>query len=198
LQAKVDILQNETLHATEAWRANRESVYADIFIHCAQGLGQSTALSLPQRVAVARAAHPTDFRVQLGSLLRQQLDAGERTESHDIAALADCLAHYFAQSQALLDIGLEIQESINRLLGRAPALWAFSAADLDVHVLLQGSEARRLPHLLEELEDLLGFKAVVTRSGVSLHPGSTLHRPVHDACTRLPEFADMVLADTRA
>jgi hypothetical protein len=200
LQAKIDILQNETLHATEAWRANRESVYADIFLHCAQGLGQSAEVGLAQRTAAARDAHPAAFQLQLGRLLRQQLGDGDQSESHDIDRLVDCLSHYFLQSQALLGIAVDIQESINVLLGRANALWAFSAADLDVHVLLQGNEARRLPHLLDELEALLGFKAVVSRDSVSLHPSrhSTLQRPVPAVRTRPPAFADMVLADTRA
>ncbi|RFO96626.1 hypothetical protein DIC66_11405 [Rhodoferax lacus] len=195
LQDKVDILKNETLHATEAWRANREQVYADIFVHCAQGLGQPAQHSLPELVK-ARQASPVALRQQLRALLRAQFSPGQQAVSPGVEALTDCLAHYFLQSQALLAIAVDIQADINALLQRAPALWAFSAADLDVHVLLQGSEARHLPHLLDELENLLGFKAVVSRESISLF--SSIPVRSHASCARPPQFADMVLADTRA
>jgi hypothetical protein len=113
-----------------------------------------------------------------------------------VAALADCLAQYFLQSQALLGVAEGIQGAINVLLQRPQAKRPFSAADIDVHVLLQGSEARRLPHLLDELQALLGFGAQVTREGIALH--ATPHHPVPPTGTRSPEFADMVSADTRA
>jgi hypothetical protein len=196
LQAKIDILKNETLHATEAWRANRESVYADIFTHCAQGLGQSVEHSLAQRIAAARCVPPATLKTQLRAYLQPRFGVAGAAHNAQVEQLVDCLAHYFLQSQGVLAIAVGIQESINALLQRAPALWAFTAADLDVHVLLQGNEARRLPHLLDELESLLGFKAVVSRDCISIHP-PTPDR-AQDTCTRPPEFADMGLADNRA
>jgi hypothetical protein len=114
----------------------------------------------------------------------------------DLEKLVDCLAHFFLQSQALLGVALEVQDAINALLQRAPAQRVFTAADLDVHVLLQGSEARRLPHLLDELESLLGFQAVVTRDGVHIHRPQ--HLRTQTACARPPEFADTGSADNRA
>jgi hypothetical protein len=195
LQAKAEILTNETLHATEAWRSNRESVYADIYTHCAQGLGQGSGHSLAQRVA-AGSADDLALRARLRALLQAQLGQADGSALADLDTLADCLAHFFRRSQALLGIALEVQDAINALLQRAPAQKAFGAADLDVHVLLQGSEARRLPHLLDELEDLLGFHAVVTREGVQLHRPQ--HHCVPAAGTQSPEFADTGSADQRA
>jgi hypothetical protein len=201
LQAKAEILQNETLHATEAWRANREAVYADIYAHCALGLGLPGEHSLPLRVAVTAATRSSPgevagLKTQLRDLLQTQFDATDGSAAADIEKLVDCLAHFFLQSQALLGVALEVQGAINALLQRAPAQRTFTAADLDVHVLLQGSEARRLPHLLDELESLLGFQAVVTRDGVTIN--SPQHLRTQTACARPTEFADTGSADSRA
>jgi hypothetical protein len=196
LQAKVEILKNETLHATEAWRSNRESVYADIYAHCAQGVGQADARSLPERVAAARTTQPVSLEVQLRGLLQAQFALGDGSADADVNKLVTCLSQFFLQSQAVLGIALEVQDTINTLLQRAPAQRVFTAADLDVHVLLQGSEARRLPHLLDELENLLGFRAVVSRDGVQIH--TSQHHRVPVAGTRSPEFADTGSADNRA
>ena len=196
LQAKAEILKNETLHATEAWRSNRESVYADIYVHCAKGLGQGDALSLAQRLATAQSTEPLVLQAQLRGLLQLQFGPVGGSVASDLEQLVQCLSHFFLQSQALLGVALEVQDAINRLLQRAPAKRAFTVADLDVHMLLQGSEARRLPHLLDELETLLGFRAVVTRDGVVLH--GPQHHPVPAAGMRSPEFADTGSADNRA
>ncbi len=194
LQAKVEILKNETLHATEAWRSNRESVYADIYAHCALGLGQVDARSLPQRVAAASTTQPVLLQAQLRRLLQAQFQQVDGDT--DVEQLVTCLAHFFLQSQAVLGIALEVQDAINSLLHRAPAKRVFTAADLDVHVLLQGSEARRLPHLLDELESLLGFRAVVSRDGVQINVPQHHRAPVSGS--RCPEFADTGSADNRA
>jgi hypothetical protein len=202
LQEKADILKNQSLHATEAWRSNRESVYADIYLHCAHGLGHTHSPSLPQRLAATPTADPLALRLQLQVLLQARFGSASALAGSagaadaDVAALADCLAQYFLQSQALLGVAEDIQGAINVLLQRPQAKRPFSAADIDVHVLLQGSEARRLPHLLDELQALLGFGAQVTREGIALH--ATPHHPVPPTGTRSPEFADMVSADTRA
>jgi hypothetical protein len=196
LQAKAEVLKNETLHATEAWRSNRESVYADIYAHCAQGLGQVDAPSLAQRLATAKSTEPFVLQAQLRGLLQQRFGLCEGSGAADMEPLVQCLSQFFLQSQALLGVALEVQDSINSLLQRAPAQRVFTVADLDVHMLLQGSEARRLPHLLDELESLLGFHAVVSRDGVALRGPQHHHAPV--AGTGSPEFADTGLADNRA
>ena len=195
LQAKADILKNETLHATEAWRANRERVYDDIYVHCAQGLGRPVGHSLAERIAAHTPPQAASLRAQLRRLLRRQFAVPDWVHCADTESLAETLAAYLLHAQAVLDIAVGIQDQINVLLGRAPAVWAFSAADLDVHMLLQGQEARRLPHLLDELEQLLGFRAVVSRNSISIH---TPHEPQPPQGCRLPPFADMVSADTRA
>lgn len=196
LHAKAEILKNETLHATEAWRTNRESVYADIFAHCAEGLSDNAEPGLSQRVAEAMATEPAELKSRLRSALQTQFSARDSGAGSDLEKLVDCLANFLLQSQALLVIAMQVQGAINTLLQRAPAQRVFTAADVDVHVLLQGSEARRLPHLLDELESLLGFRAVVTSDSITIK--SSQHHRAQAVCARSPEFANIGLADTRA
>lgn len=196
VQAKADILKNETLHATEAWRSNRESVYADIYAHCAEGLGHADSQSLAQRVAAVSTTRPFALQAQLRGMMQMQFGQAEGGGAADMEKLVQCLSHFFLQSQALLDVALQVQDRINTLLQRAPAKKEFTAADLDVHMLLQGNEARRLPHLLEELENLLGFRAVVSRHGVTID--APQHHHGQAACPWSPEFAGTGSADNRA
>ena len=193
LAAKSRILATETLHATEAWRANREQVYAAIYAHCAHGLGESLAPGLSQRIAELSTA-PTDaLKAQLDSVLRPHFGVAEWVYCGGIDSLAQCLADYFLHSQAVLEISEGLQERINALLQRAPAPSAFTASDVDVHMRLQGAAARRLPHLFDALPDLLGLSVEVTRHGVTVHP------PVGrepQAASGFTPFADTVLANS--
>ena len=210
LRQKADILKNRTLHATEEWRANREKVYADIYAHCAAGLRQACGAdappatlsapipvlpALPQRIAQALPQDTAPLRKHLQVLIARHLQAGE-TQQHHTAQLADCLSDFFHPAQAVLGLAMEVQNRINALLERPAADRAFTLADIDVHVLLQGNEARRLPHLLDTLEDLLGVRAQVTPAGIDIQPPPLRHGL--DSSPRPPEFAGIGPADTRA
>jgi hypothetical protein len=171
LRAKLAILQNETFHATEAWRANREQVYADIHAKCAAGLGDPVRQPLFERLAGRSTPAHQAVTEQLRGLLRRRCcarpdDAGDAAGGVDL--LVECLMHCFVRTQETLCLASEIQGRINTLVGRPEPTRLFSAADSDIHVLLQGDEARKLPHLLDELEQLLGFRAEITREGVVL------------------------------
>jgi hypothetical protein len=73
-----------------------------------------------------------------------------------IESVVACVMEFLVQEQAILRVACATQANINALLGRARPTRAFGSADVDVHNLLQGSESRRLPYLLDELEDFLG------------------------------------------
>ncbi len=194
LQEKINILKHQTLHATEAWRTNREQVYADIDAHCAAGLNMPEPSPLSERIQEAMASDGLALHLpmQLRGLISEHLASPPGDPG--VTELAQQLAYFLRQARAVIHIAVEIQHHINCLLGRKPAQRAFTVADVDVHVVLQGHEARRLPHLLKALEALLGFTATVTPAGVLVTP---YHREP-PTCSRRPEFADMVLADNRA
>ena len=98
-------------------------------------------------------------------------------DDHDAEQLLQCLMNYFLQAQAVLGLACDIQQNINSLLQRPAPLRPFRAADTDVHVLLQGNEARRLPHLLDELESLLGFRVEITRDKIEITDPAAAARP---------------------
>ncbi|MEJ8834908.1 hypothetical protein [Ramlibacter sp. AN1133] len=161
LREKMEVLRNETHHATEEWRLNRERVYADIYEQCAFGLGDPVRQALSERIS----GRLTEQHRATTETLRANLQrhfGGEGTESSSVDWLVDTLMHFFVRTQQALALATETQQRINTLLGRQQPQRPFSATDVDIHVLLQADEARRLPHLLDELERLLGFRVAIT------------------------------------
>jgi hypothetical protein len=199
LQEKMDILKNQTLHATEEWRINRENVYADIDEHCRAGLGLAPQAGLAQRIKQGMGSDAVCIEAQLQVHIARHLHMAADTRDANVLALAQCLSHFFRQARAVLNIATGVQNEINRLLGRAPANRDFTLADMDVHVILQGSEARRLPHLLDALQTLLGFTAAITKDAIRISAATALpHNESVQSCTRSPKFAGIGPADTRA
>jgi hypothetical protein len=105
-------------------------------------------------------------KTKLRALLRQRLCADPLECVAEIEAVLDCLMDFFVKAQSILVVACGVQSRINALLGRAQPAREFSAADIDIHVVLQGNEARRLPYLTNELESLLGFGVSVTRDAI--------------------------------
>ena len=62
---------------------------------------------------------------------------------------------FLLREQAVLRTATTVQTDINRLLGREQPKRAISAADINVHNLMQGFDPERLPYLIDELERLL-------------------------------------------
>jgi hypothetical protein len=162
LQDKTDVLQKETFHATEEWRANRERVYGDIFAQCAAGLGDPVRQPLAHRVAGRLGEEHRAAAETLRAVLHERCTAGDGSDQGGVDWLVETLMHSFVRTQEILCLAGDVQRRINDLLGRPQPTRPFTATDVDVHVLLQADEARRLPHLLDELERLLGFHVVIT------------------------------------
>jgi hypothetical protein len=178
LREKAEMLRNETFHATEEWRANRERVYADIYQQCAVGLGDPVRQSLPERVSGRLSDIHRAPAEALRAILQQRLgDGSDDGAASSVDWLVDTLMHFFVRTQQTLALATETQQRINALLGRAQPQRPFSAIDVDIHVLLQAEEARRLPHLLDELERLLGFSVAITADTLEIseatRPGPT-------------------------
>jgi hypothetical protein len=168
LQGWMAILQNETMHASEAWRVNREVVYADIYAQCALGLGQPTGRTLPELFTPVPGAEDAALAGQLRTHLQRQLPGAGDAHDRAIEGLLNCLMQYFSRTQAVLRVACDVQARINTLLGRAAPAVPFNANDVDIHVGLRGDEVRRLPYLLKELEALLGFSAAITRDSIEI------------------------------
>jgi hypothetical protein len=74
---------------------------------------------------------------------------------------------YFRQEQAIVRAACEIQQRINRILGRTPPTRPFTASDIDIYNQMQGDVAR-LPYLVDELEEVLGLHIVVTHDTIEI------------------------------
>jgi hypothetical protein len=168
LQGWMEILQNETMHASEAWRVNREVVYADIYAQCARGLGQPAGKTLPELFTPVPSAEDAALTRELRARLRRKLPGVGDAYDRAIESLLNCLMQYFLRTQAVLRVACDVQARINTLLGRAAPAVPFNANDVDIHVGLRGDEVRRLPYLLKQLEALLGFSADITRDRIEI------------------------------
>jgi hypothetical protein len=172
LQGWMEILQNETMHANEAWRANREVVYADIYAQCARGLGQPAGKTLPELFAPMPSAEDAALASQLRSHLQRQLPGTGNAHDRAIEGLQNCLLQYFLRTQAVLRVACDVQARINTLLGRAAPAVPFNANDVDIHVALRGDDARRLPYLPKQLQTLLGLSAAITQESIEITDAS--------------------------
>lgn len=186
LQAHADSVQRSTFLAQEAWRADREQVYADMYARCGQGLGQAVdGATLPQ--ALQHAGHQ-GLAARIAAQLRLRL--GD-THPQALAALGQALVDFILREQAVLRLATSVQARINTLLGRMPPTRPFDSADIDIHNQLQGALSRRLPYLLDELEALFGMAVTLDADAIHIHTRD-------GNAPRAPESAGMGLAETRA
>ena len=169
LQTHLHVLKTQTHHATEAWRVTREQAYSDIYKHCALGLGlPPEEKTLTERIApVLEARHVPVFE-QLRTILHQHFCTIDATNNPDIESLLTCLMNYFLQVQAILRLACETQQHINKLLGRTFPKQPIDAADIDIHNLLQGREARKIPYLVNELEEIFKLSIAITKDNIEI------------------------------
>jgi hypothetical protein len=154
--------------AVEAWRADREHVYADMYDGCGRGLAaHRPAGRLRELIAPAPSPDHAAVEAALRDALRRRLRVGEADAAY-LERLLGCLMDYAVRTQAILREASATQACINRLLGRTPPARPFGAADMDVHGLLQGAEARRLPYLLDELAAALGIRFAIDPQRIEL------------------------------
>jgi hypothetical protein len=168
LNAWMEVLQNETMHASEAWRVNREVVYADIYAQCASGLGKPAGKTLPELFMPVPSARHASLTGQLRNHLQHRLPGAGSAHERAIEGLLDCLLQYFLRTRAVLQVACDVQARINTHLGRTAPAVPFNANDVDIHIGLRGDDERRLPYLLKQLEALLGFSATITRDSVEI------------------------------
>jgi hypothetical protein len=166
LHGRMETLRNESLHATEEWRVNRERVYAHIYEASAGGLGVTSGETLEERLSPVDGAAHAQVASRLRAILSSRLGGGATHAG--VESIVACLASYFVRAKAILALACEIQDRINALVGRAAPSRPFNAKDIDIHVLLQGDEARRLPYLINELEPLLGLRVEITKDVIEI------------------------------
>ena len=170
----LDHVKQNTLLGSEEWRVDRERVYADMYDQCGRGLqGECFAADLRAELALISSADQDAVADELhGILLRRLRPIGARATAL-VRELSTCIMDFLVREQAVLRTASAVQAKINRLLGRTPPERLFSAADIDVHNLLLGVESRRLPYLIDELEQLFGIGIVLDPDSISISQRAT-------------------------
>jgi hypothetical protein len=168
MKAHLGNLKQTPYLATEAWRADREKVYADMYARCGAGVSSRQAVGrLQDLIAPCGSAELSALEARLRDVLKRRLACSARHDRH-VEALAHLVWTFVAQTQSILREASATQAHINSLLGRQPPVRPFTAADMDIHNLLQGSESRRLPFLLDELAAALGIHFEIDRHRIEL------------------------------
>ena len=153
---------------TEEQRASRERVYAEMYAQCGNGLGTaSSGDTLFGRITPVGAAHHAGATDRLRAVLQQRFGAIAAPDGPAFAGVVDVLMDYLRQEQAIVRAASEIQARINRLLGRTPPMRPFTASDVALYYRLQ-EVGRRLPYLVDELEEALGLRVVVSGDAIDI------------------------------
>ena len=168
LQGHLQQMRTATYLATEAWRVEREQVYADMYEQCGRGLAQQVPLvPLPEQIAFRQVPEHAALQARIEALLARSLAGADANAAH-VAALAARLTEHVVQEQAVFRVASATQAQINALLGRPAPARPFGSVEVDTHNLLQGSESRRLPYLLDEVEEGLGIRFVVDAQRIDI------------------------------
>ncbi len=186
LEAQIQRMRTRTYLATENWRAHREMAYADMYRQCAHGLraGGKNAPHSDRELGAMLADLPSADEavyLQLVDVIQNVFGTDSSSGGAGIKKLAIALLSYFRQNQAILRIASDTQILLNGLLGRELPIRRFTAADIDIHNLLQQMEERTLPYLLDEIQDLLRVDISIDRDQIHI-----AHR-THDAAANFPQ-----------
>jgi hypothetical protein len=167
-QQSARFLRTATHLGTEEQRASPERVYADMYAQCASGLGTaSSGATLSERLTPIDAAQHAGATNRLRAVLQQRFGGLAAPNGPALAEVVVALMDYLRQEQAIVRAASEIQERINRLLGRTPPTRPFTASDVALYFRLQ-DVGRRLPYLVDELEEELGLRVVVSRDAIDI------------------------------
>jgi hypothetical protein len=156
-------LTTVTYHATEELRLARESTYSVLYAECNEALNRQI-ITISERTSV----NPEEANA-LSQKLNEKLKKALKVEGQALQGLSEILAAYLLKTCALLDIACEAQQRVNEYLGRTQPKRDFQATDLDIHLLLQGLEARRVPQLIDELKSVVGIEVEVTKDRVKVN-----------------------------
>jgi hypothetical protein len=171
LREKNDSMVAGTFLAKEQWRADRQHVYEDMYVQCAAGLRNGAApVSLSEQIAPDRLPRPLQTEQQLRVILQRHFEFAANAGSTHLNDLVACLMDYVTQEQAILRVACATQRHINALLGRTPPARPFTAREIDIHLQLQGVEARktRLPYLIDELQEIFGIRMTIDKDHIEI------------------------------
>jgi hypothetical protein len=166
----VQRLRTSTHLATEAWRADREFVYGDMY---AQAERTRTGQWPAQPLQTLLAPRPTMASEPAAQALLAAIHrhfgppASAAQHEHRVQWLS-CLLQMAGQAHAVVRTACAVQAQTNRLLGRSTPAHRFTVADIDIYVQLVGMTDGRVPFLPAELERVFGFELDIDADGVRI------------------------------
>jgi hypothetical protein len=183
LERSLIFLRTLTRQNTEERRLKREQVYTEMYARSANALHTAGSSfhqeTLEDRIAAVPVGNDVEVGARLETLLKERFLGIEGADDAAIARMTAVLMDYFRREQAIVRASDEIQQHINRLLGRERPSRALTGSDLAIHYrLLESvytaehleSAGGRLPYLVDELEDQLQLRIVVTGEAIDISP----------------------------
>lgn len=168
LHAHIEKIKHSSYLATETWRTQREYAYADMYQQCDRGVrGLTVGESLQTRWKSEQKPFDENVRQIVRAAIRQLLGDASAIERYAEKLLLSIVS-FLQTAQISMRIGLDVQRDINALLQRAQPRQTFEAHDIDLHNQLQGQSERRVPYLVDELEEILGLRIYVDRHRVKV------------------------------
>ena len=144
-----------------------------MYAQCGLGLRRlQRAASLSDQLAPRRGAGFAETERQLRNALTRFFEQAAVPGDAHFESFVACLLDYMAREQAILRVACAVQKNINTLLGRVAPQRPFSAADIDIHVQLQGREARPVPNLGDVLQQLLGVRMRILGDSIEIAQGA--------------------------
>jgi hypothetical protein len=170
MRIRGEALRASPLLAQEDWRSSRDDMYTDMYDQCGRGVtNTASAVGLAVLLAPARTSLDRQTEAKLQDILRSRFERVRGTGDALVLDLSDCIMEFLLRAQAMLRTAIAAQNDISRLLGREQPSRALSAADLNVHNLMQGDDATRQPYLIDELENLLGIAIELDAGGLAIN-----------------------------
>ena len=165
--------QNELRHspflAKEAWRADRQHVYEDMYRECGSLIVSEKDVETLQEVigATDLNAHSDEAYRQILEILQERMCRTSSGLAH-AEQLAEAILEFGLWTQGILRGAERTQARIGRLLGRPTPSRHLEAPDLDVYNRLAGKEGRKLPYLLDEFARVFGVNLTIDSHGMSV------------------------------
>ena len=178
MERSLTFLRMLTRQNTEERRLKREQVYVEMYARSANALHTTgSGDSLPERIAPVAAGNDAEASARLHTLLKGHFDGVQGADDAAIGRMTAVLMDYFRREQAIVRASAEIQQNINRLLGRHPPSRPLTGTDLAIHYRLLesvyteehlASAGGHLPYLVDDLEEQLQLRIVVTGEAIDV------------------------------
>jgi len=176
LERSMKFFEERTRQGTEERRVKREQVYMEMYARSARVLDKDD-VPLSEHIAPIPVGNDEEAGAGLRDLLQHRFGAVTAADDGAIGRMVNVLMDYLRREQAIVRRASDIQKNINRLLGRRSPSRALTGTDLAIHYRLLASIypeeqlaslGGRLPYLVDDLEETLGLRIVVSGEAMNL------------------------------